>query len=74
MIDGIAEKNSAKWGKKTIGTNIPIFSEEEMRKNKPDYLLILPWQFIEEFKEREKNFLFSGGKLIVPCPQFEIIN
>jgi hypothetical protein len=73
LIDGIAEKNQTKWGRKTIGTNIPIFSEEEMRKNKPDYLLILPWQFIEEFKEREKNFLLSGGKFIVPCPKFEII-
>ena len=74
LIDGIAEKNSAKWGKKTIGSNIPIYSEEEMRKNKPDYLLILPWQFIEEFKEREKNFLLSEGKFIVPCPQFEILD
>jgi NDP-4-keto-2,6-dideoxyhexose 3-C-methyltransferase len=73
LIDGIAEKNSAKWGKKTIGSNIPIYSEEEMRKNKPDYLLILPWQFIEEFKEREKDFSISGGKFIVPCPKFEII-
>ena len=73
LIDGIAEKNSAKWGKKTIGTNIPIYSEEEMRENKPDYLLILPWQFIEEFKERENDYLMHGGKFIVPCPKFEII-
>lgn len=73
LIDGIADKNFQKWGKKTIGTNIPIFSEEEMRSQNPDYLLILPWQFIEEFKEREKEFLLNGGKFIVPCPKFDII-
>jgi len=73
LIDGIAERSVYKWGLKTIGTNIPIYSEEEMRKNKPDYLLILPWHFIEEFREREKDFLMGGGKFIVPCPKFEII-
>lgn len=73
LIDGIAERSPVKYGLKTIGTNIPIYSEEEMRKAKPDYLLVLPWHFISEFKEREKKFLEQGGKFIVPCPNFEII-
>jgi len=73
LIDGIAERSVYKWGLKTIGTNIPIYSEEEMRKAKPDYLLILPWHFINEFIEREKDYLIEGGKFIVPCPKFEII-
>ena len=73
MIDGIAERSPYKFGCKTIGTNIPIYSEEEMRKAKPDYLLVLPWHFINEFKMREKAFLDAGGKFIVPCPKFEII-
>ncbi len=74
LIDGIAERSPAKFGLKTAGTNIPIFSEAEMRKAKPDYLLVLPWHFISEFKERESEFLAQGGKLIVPCPKFEIID
>jgi NDP-4-keto-2,6-dideoxyhexose 3-C-methyltransferase len=73
LIDGIAERSVYKWGLKTVGTNIPIYSEEEMRKQKPDYLLVLPWHFISEFVEREKDFLIGGGKFIVPCPKFEII-
>jgi hypothetical protein len=73
LIDGIAERSTYKWGLKTSGTNIPIYSEDEMRQIKPDYLLILPWHFINEFKEREKDYLISGGKFIVPCPKFEII-
>ena len=39
----------------------------------PDYLLILPWHFISEFKKREEYFLKNGGKFIVPCPKLEII-
>lgn len=73
LIDGIAERSPFKFGLKTIGTNIPILSETEMRKANPDYLLVLPWHFISEFKEREQDFLSKGGKFIVPCPTFEII-
>jgi len=72
-ITAIAERSPYKYGHKTIGTNIPIISEEDMRKLKPDYLLVLPWHFISEFKEREKEYLSKGGKFIVPCPNFEII-
>lgn len=74
MIDGIAERSVHKWGLKTVGTNIPIFSEDDMRKAKPDYLLVLPWHFISEFIKREKEYLMQGGKFIVPCPKFEIIS
>jgi hypothetical protein len=73
MIDAIAERSSYKWGLKTVGTNIPIKSEADMREAQPDYLLVLPWHFISEFIEREKNYLAKGGKFIVPCPNFQII-
>ena len=73
LIDGIAERSRYKFGLKTVGTEIPIFSESEMRKANPDYLLVLPWHFINEFVDREKEYLRKGGKFIVPCPQFEII-
>lgn len=73
LIDFIAERSSYKFGLRTVGTNIPICSEEDMRRAKPDYLLILPWHFITEFTQRESEYLFNGGKFIAPCPKFEII-
>lgn len=73
LIDGIAERSVYKFGLKTVGTNIPIYSEDEMRKAKPDYLIILPWHFLNEFRERERDYLMNGGLFIVPCPKFEII-
>lgn len=73
LIEGIAERSPHKFGLKTVATNIPIYSEQEMRNQKPDYLLVLPWHFINEFVERESDFLKDGGKFIVPCPKFKII-
>ncbi|PIN98134.1 MAG: hypothetical protein COT90_05645 [Candidatus Diapherotrites archaeon CG10_big_fil_rev_8_21_14_0_10_31_34] len=73
LIKGAAERNPDKFGKKTIGTMIPIISEEQARKEKPDYFLVLPWHFLKEFKEREKEYFEQGGKFIVPLPEFKII-
>lgn len=73
LIDGIAERSIHKFGLKTVGTNIPVHSEGEMRRAKPDYLLVLPWHFINEFVGREKDYLDGGGKFIVPCPKFQVI-
>ena len=71
-VEAIAEKDAYKFGLKTAGTNIPIRSEGAMREANPDYLLILPWHFIREFADRERAFIDSGGKFIVPCPKFLI--
>jgi len=74
LISAAADRNPIKWGKKIVGTNIPIISEEEARKQNPNYFLVLPWYFINEFIERERNFLTQGGKFIVPLPNFKVID
>ena len=70
----VADRNPDKWGRKTIGTDIEIISEEKAREMKPDYFFILPWHFLEEFIDREKDFLNNGGKFIVPLPEFRIVS
>ncbi len=73
LINKAADRNPNKWNKKIAGTDILIVSEEEARNDVPDYFLILPWYFINEFIEREKEYLNKGGKFIVPLPEFQII-
>lgn len=72
-ISAIADKQPQKHGKYTAGSWIPIISEEEMRKSKPDYLFIFPWHFKQNFLEREKELLQNGTKLIFPLPELEMI-
>ena len=73
LIKAAADRNPMKWGKEIVGAGIPIISEEQARKEKPDYFLVLPWYFIDEFKKRESDYLKNGGKFIVPLPEFQII-
>jgi hypothetical protein len=73
LITAAAERSPEKWGKYTIGSGIPIISEDEARKAQPDYFLVLPWAFFDEFYEREFNWRSKGGKFIVPLPEFRIV-
>jgi cyclopropane fatty-acyl-phospholipid synthase-like methyltransferase len=73
IIDCAAERNPDKFGAMTLGTDIPIISEEESRAMNPDYYLVLPWHFKEEFLERERETLGRGIGLIFPLPTIEIV-
>jgi NDP-4-keto-2,6-dideoxyhexose 3-C-methyltransferase len=73
VLTAAAERNPDKWGMVTVGTRVPIVSEEEARRAKPDYFLVLPWHFMREFQEREREFLAGGGRFIAPMPHFTLI-
>ena len=72
LIKAAVERNPEKWGKKILG--IPIISEEQARKEKPDYALILPWFFSPEIIDRDKEFIDNGGKWIIPLPEPYIVD
>lgn len=73
LIDYAAERNPDKYGAMTLGTNIPIISEEDSRAMNPDYYLVLPWHFRDEFVERERQALENGTGFIFPLPKVEIL-
>lgn len=70
----IAEANEDKFGKYTKGSGIEICSEDEWRENSPDITIVFPFQFIDYFVEREKDYLQNGGTFLVPCPVPHIIS
>jgi hypothetical protein len=73
LITAAAERNPDKWGLETVGTRIPIVSEADARSARPDFFLVLPWHFLEEFQAREKDYLLAGGRFIIPMPRFALL-
>ncbi len=73
LVPYAADRNPDKHGSETIGTGIPIISEERSRELAPDYYLALPWHFLDEFLDREREFLDRGGRFIVPMPSVRIV-
>ncbi|MGB6067929.1 MAG: class I SAM-dependent methyltransferase [Desulfomonilaceae bacterium] len=74
VVEAAAERNPHKVGGRTLGTDIPIISEEESRSMGPKYYLVLPWHFKREFIHREYQLIRQGVTFIFPLPQIEFIN
>lgn len=68
------DKNSDKWGKYLSGTGIRIIPLEEYRRLKPDFLLVLPYQYANEIAYQESAFMDGGGQLIIPLPVPKILD
>lgn len=73
LVDYAVERNPAKVGKWFSAIDIPIISEAEAHRRKPDYMIIGPWFFAEEIIDRESEYLETGGHLITPLPEVKII-
>jgi hypothetical protein len=71
LIPYAADRNPDKWGSATR-TGIPVISEEESREMRPDYYLVLPWHFLDEFIQRESEYLDGGGSFIIPLPEVRV--
>ena len=72
FLDYTVDRNTYKQGKYTPGTHIPIFSPEKIRQTRPDYLLILPWNFKDEIINQMSYIREWGGKFLVPIPEVKV--
>jgi hypothetical protein len=73
FVDYTVDRNPYKQGKFLPGTHIPIFRPERIFETKPDYLLIMPWNFKEEIVKQMAEIRQWGGKFVVAIPRVEII-
>jgi SAM-dependent methyltransferase len=73
MLPYTVDKSVYKQGLYLPGTHIPIMSLEEIKKSKPKYLLILPWNLQEEIVTEMSFIREWGGKFIIPIPKIQVI-
>lgn len=73
-IEYAVERNEAKVGRMFSPIGIPIISEKLFRAHPTDYAIIGPWFFAAGIIDREKDYLDSGGKLIIPLPEVRIVD
>jgi 2-polyprenyl-3-methyl-5-hydroxy-6-metoxy-1,4-benzoquinol methylase len=73
FIDYVVDQNPYKQGLFLPGTHIPIKEPDEIKKTKPDYLLIIPWNLKNEIMEKMKYIQEWGGKFVIPIPEVKII-
>ncbi|MFD4195999.1 class I SAM-dependent methyltransferase [Amycolatopsis thermoflava] len=67
------DRNPYKHGRFTPGTRIPILPPERIAADRPDYVLVLPWNLRDELTQQLSYVGEWGGKLVFPIPRLEIV-
>ena len=73
FLDFTVDRNPYKQGKFLPGTHVPILPPEKLDEAKPDYVLILPWNFKDEIMAQLAHIRGWGGKFIVPIPEAMVV-
>ncbi|BCA79486.1 class I SAM-dependent methyltransferase [Desulfuromonas sp. AOP6] len=73
FLDYTVDRNPYKQGKFLPGTHIPIFTPEKIWETKPDYVLILPWNFKDEIVQQMAGIRSWGGRFVIPIPEATLI-
>ncbi|GGC07768.1 NDP-hexose 3-C-methyltransferase [Novosphingobium endophyticum] len=72
-LDFVVDRNVNKQGLLMPGAHLPILDPEELAKRRPDYVLMLAWNFADEILAQQQAYLAAGGRFIVPVPEPRIV-
>ncbi|MER7431421.1 class I SAM-dependent methyltransferase [Nonomuraea rubra] len=73
LLPYTVDRNPYKHGKFTPGARIPIFEPERIAADKPDYVLVLPWNLRDELIDQLSYIRDWGGRLVFPIPTLEVV-
>lgn len=73
-ISGVFELQEKRVGLRHSLLELPLLGQEQLKKEKPDYFLVLPYHFINEFYQREVELREAGTAFVLPLPQFRVIS
>ena len=74
VIDYIIDDNPLKQGMFSPGLHLPVVSAEVLYKKKPDYVLMLAWNFAESIIAKHKFYAGEDSRFIIPLPELSVIN
>lgn len=72
-LDFATEKSTLKIGRFTPGTHLPVVPDAELMARKPDYVLLLAWNFAKEIIRNLNDYREAGGKFIIPIPNLKVL-
>ena len=72
-MDFVVDDTPAKQGKFYPGNHLPIVSRDVLQSEKPDYLLLLAWNFADELMKNTSEYGARGGRYVIPIPALQVI-
>jgi SAM-dependent methyltransferase len=74
LVDFVVDRNSFKQGRYMPGQHLPIFGPERLLEVRPDYVLLLAWNFADEIRAQQSAYEAGGGRFIVPVPEPRVLS
>ncbi len=72
-LDFVVDRSTVKQGRYTPGTRLPIMAPQSLLERRPDYVLLLTWNFADEILEQQAEYRRLGGKFIIPIPELRVV-
>jgi hypothetical protein len=69
----VFDRSPAKQGRLLPGSHVPILAPERLADVRPDYLVVLPWNLLDEIRSQTKAIADWGGRWVVALPRLEVI-
>ena len=72
VLDFVVDRSSHKQGRYMPGVRVPIYAPEKLLEARPDYVLLLTWNFADEIMNQQAEYRRGGGKFIIPVPELKV--
>jgi hypothetical protein len=72
-VEYVVDRSTLKQGLYTPGMHIPIVPPSKLIDDRPDYLLLLAWNFADEIMAQQEGFRTQGGKFVIPVPNVRVL-
>jgi hypothetical protein len=71
-LEYVVDRSTHKQGRFTAGTHLPIYAPEHLLAARPDFVLLLTWNFADEILAQQAEYRSLGGKFVIPIPELRI--